>query len=288
MGDIHGFDYVFLGNYVDRGAYSLETICLLMSLKLKYPKQIFLLRGNHEDKNVNRYLGFGEECAKRLDEDITQPNSVFAKINEMFDYLPLAAIVSEKSSQNKVFCVHGGIGTTVNKIEDIEKIQRPISVNLGDITTTEQQLLVDLLWSDPVDPDEENTVQEQAPNVNRDPMNVNNITKFGVARVEKFLKFNGLSMILRSHQICSEGLDRFAQGQLITINSCTDYCGKYNNDACFIVVQKKIIVSPKIIKPAAQSKANWLENQSSGIPETANSSVRRGLTPPRVSRAIVQ
>jgi protein phosphatase len=55
----------------------------------------------------------------------------------MFDYLPLAAIVSEKSSQNKVFCVHGGIGTTVNKIEDIEKIQRPISVNLGDITTTE-------------------------------------------------------------------------------------------------------------------------------------------------------
>ena len=49
--------------------------------------------------------------------------------------------------------------------------------------------------------------------------------------------------------MCNEGLDRFAQGQLITISSCTDYAGKYNNDACFIVVQKKIIVSPKIIKP---------------------------------------
>ena len=69
-GDISGFDYLFLGNYVDRGAYNLETICLLMSLKIKYPKQIFLLRGNHEDKNVNRHLGFGEECAKRLGEDI--------------------------------------------------------------------------------------------------------------------------------------------------------------------------------------------------------------------------
>jgi hypothetical protein len=69
-GDIHGYDYVFLGNYVDRGAYSLETICLLMALKLKYPKQIFLMRGNHEDRNVNRYLGFGEECSKRLSEDI--------------------------------------------------------------------------------------------------------------------------------------------------------------------------------------------------------------------------
>ena len=207
-----------------------------MALKLKFPKQIFLLRGSHEDKNVNKYLGFGEECAKRLEEDITQPTSVFAKINEMFDYLPLAAIISDKSTQNKVFCVHGGIGTTVNKVEEIEKIARPISVNLGDITTADQQLLVDLLWSDPVDAEEENTILEQAPNTNRDPMNANNMTKFGVARVEKFLKTNGISMILRSHQICSEGLDRFAQGQLITINSCTDYCNKYNNDACFIVV----------------------------------------------------
>ena len=80
------------------------------------------------------------------------------------------------------------------------------------------------------------------------------MTKFGVGRVEKFLKANAISMILRSHQICQDGLDRFAQGQVITINSCTDYCNKYGNDACFIVVQKKIIVSPKIIKPTQQSK----------------------------------
>ena len=95
-GDINGFDYLFLGNYVDRGAYSLETICLMMAIKVKYPKQIFLLRGNHEDKNVNRYLGFGEECTKRLGEDINLASSVFAKINEMFEYLPLAAIVIDK------------------------------------------------------------------------------------------------------------------------------------------------------------------------------------------------
>lgn len=299
-GDIHGFDYVFLGNYVDRGAYSLETICLLMALKLKYPKQIFLLRGNHEDRNVNRYLGFGEECARRLEEDITQPNSVFAKINDMFEYLPLAAIVSDKSTQNKVFCVHGGIGSTVNKIEDIEKIQRPISVNLGEISTTEQQLLIDLLWSDPMDSESGDSTTDSsagtmstptsdiAPNVTRDPMGTNNITKFGTARVEKFLKHNQVSMILRSHQVCSEGLDRYAQGQVITINSCTDYCNKYGNDACFIVFQKKIIVSPKIIKPTAQSKSNWLDIQPSSIPDTANPSVRRPLTPPRVTKVISQ
>ena len=93
QGDIHNFDYMFLGNYVDKGHYGLEIICLLMALKLKYPKQIIMLRGNHEDRNVNKYLGFGDECAKRLGEDINDPNSCFAKINDAFDYLPLACIV---------------------------------------------------------------------------------------------------------------------------------------------------------------------------------------------------
>ena len=125
-----------------------------------------------------------------------------------------------------------------------------------------------------------------APNLIRDPLGQNNIMKFGPDRVDKFLKNNQLSMILRSHQIISDGIDRFAQGQLITINSCTDYCNKYQNDACFIVIQKKLIVSPKIIKPTQNSKANWAEQTP--IPETANSSVRRPITPPRVTKAITQ
>lgn len=132
-GDISGYDYLFLGNYVDKGSQSLEVICLLMALKLKYPKQIFLLRGNHEDRNVNRYHGLGQECARRLGEDINDPNSIFQKINDMFEYLPLAAIINDKSSNNKVFCVHAGIGSTLQKVEDIEKIQRPLKITLGSI-----------------------------------------------------------------------------------------------------------------------------------------------------------
>ena len=129
MGDIHAYDYLFLGNYVDKGQYSLEVICLMMALKLKFPKQIILLRGNHEDKHVNKYLGFGDECAKRLGEDISDPSSCFMKINDCFENLPLACIVTDK--QQRIFCCHGGIGPTITDIESIEKIQRPFEIKLG-------------------------------------------------------------------------------------------------------------------------------------------------------------
>ncbi len=205
-GDIEGMDYIFLGNYVDRGAYNLEVICLLMALKVKFPDTIVLLRGNHEDRNVNRHLGFGDECQKRLGEDIEDPNSAFQKINDMFEWLPLAAILTDKQKTNKVFCVHGGIGSSVNKIEDIEKIKRPIEVTLN-VTNADQQIVLDLLWSDPMESEEEQGI---AQNTVRDPSGTNNIMKFGCDRVEKFLKTNDLSMIVRSHQNCADGYDRYA------------------------------------------------------------------------------
>ena len=97
-GDIESYDYLFLGDYVDRGAHSLETICLLMALKVKFPDKIHLLRGNHEDKWINNAFGFAEECSSRLGEDPNDPDSVFAKINDLFDWLPLAAVIAIRSS----------------------------------------------------------------------------------------------------------------------------------------------------------------------------------------------
>ena len=78
---------------------------------------------------MNKYLGFGDECAKRLGEDISDPSSCFMKINDCFENLPLACIVTDK--QQRIFCCHGGIGPTITDIESIEKIQRPFEIKLG-------------------------------------------------------------------------------------------------------------------------------------------------------------
>ena len=114
------------------------------------------MRGNHEDKNVNRHCGFGAECARRLGEDISDPNSCFAKINEAFEYLPLAAICGK---DRKIFMCHGGIGPTVQDIEGIESIQRPVEIKLSADSGDTNQRVIDLLWSDPHEKEEENGFQ---------------------------------------------------------------------------------------------------------------------------------
>jgi protein phosphatase len=115
---------LFLGDYVDRGAKSVETILLLFALKIKYPENLFLLRGSHEDRYINRSMGFGDECATKFKENIDDPASIFQRCNRIFERLPLAALIDES-----IFCVHGGIGSTLNSVNEISGIERPLKVN---------------------------------------------------------------------------------------------------------------------------------------------------------------
>lgn len=138
-GDIESFDYLFLGDYVDRGSHSLETICLLLALKARYPDQIHLIRGNHEDKWINNgfrlrsinSFGFSEECASRLGEDPNDDDSIFMRINKLFEWLPLAAVI-----EDKIICLHGGIGSQLNYVGEIENLQRPLEV-IHEVSTPE-------------------------------------------------------------------------------------------------------------------------------------------------------
>ncbi|KAI8566428.1 hypothetical protein RHMOL_Rhmol02G0039800 [Rhododendron molle] len=124
-------NYLFLGDYVDRGKQSLETICLLLAYKIKYPENFFLLRGNHECASVNRIYGFYDECKRRFNV------RVWKVFTDCFNCLPVAALIDEK-----ILCMHGGLSPDLHNLDQIRNLQRPTDV-------PETGLLCDLLWSDP-------------------------------------------------------------------------------------------------------------------------------------------
>ncbi|GJR13289.1 serine/threonine-protein phosphatase BSL3 [Tanacetum coccineum] len=227
-GDIAYIDYLFLGDYVDRGQHSLETISLLLALKVEYPQNVHLIRGNHEAADINALFGFRIECIERMGE--RDGIWVWHRINRLFNWLPLAALI-----EKKIICMHGGIGRSINHIEQIENLQRPITMEAGSI------VLMDLLWSDPTEND---SVEGLRPNA-RGP----GLVTFGPDRVMEFCNNNDLQLIVRAHECVMDGFERFAQGHLITLFSATNYCGTANNAGAILVLGRDLVVVPKLIHP---------------------------------------
>ncbi|KAH7365250.1 hypothetical protein KP509_18G017100 [Ceratopteris richardii] len=227
-GDITYIDYLFLGDYVDRGQHSLETICLLLALKIEYPEHVHLIRGNHEAADINALFGFRIECIERMGEK----DGIWAwhRFNQLFNWFPLAALV-----EKRIICMHGGIGRSINYVSQIEALQRPISMDAGSV------VLMDLLWSDPTEND---SVEGLRPNA-RGP----GLVTFGPDRVIAFCKNNNLQLIVRAHECVMDGFERFAQGHLITLFSATNYCGTANNAGALLVVGRDLVVVPKLIHP---------------------------------------
>jgi len=219
-------NYLFLGDYVDRGKQSLETICLLLAYKIKYPEDIFLLRGNHEAKGINRIYGFYDECKRRYNIKL------WKSFTEVFDVMPVAAIVDEK-----IFCCHGGLSPELNDLDQIRKIQRPCDVpDVG--------LMCDLLWSDP------NEHGETGWNESERGVSFT----FGADIVEKFLLKHDLDLICRAHQVKEEGYQFFAKRRLVTIFSAPNYCGEFDNAGAMMSVDENLMCSFKIVKPVMRKK----------------------------------
>ena len=106
-GEIPDSNYIFIGDFVDRGYNSVETFELLMCYKIKYPSHVTLLRGNHESRQITMTYGFLDEIVRKYGN-----SNPWNMINEVFDILPLGAII-----EGKVLCVHGGLSPLIRTID---------------------------------------------------------------------------------------------------------------------------------------------------------------------------
>lgn len=211
--------YLFLGDYVDRGAWSTEVALMLMALKVAYPQQINLLRGNHEAREITARYGFREDCLRKYDAE------VYDMFMRAFDCLPLAAVVDQT-----FFCVHGGISPKMANVGDINRIQRVQELPLEDC------LANDLLWSDPVD---SASGAQESPYVFNDERGC--ATRFGKEALSRFLAANSLTAVIRAHQVffegyCAHNWENKPLWQICTVFSAPNYTGYYQNIAAVIKV----------------------------------------------------
>ncbi|CAA7405547.1 unnamed protein product [Spirodela intermedia] len=244
-GDIHGqysdllrfFDrggfppagrYLFLGNYAGRGGQSVETMCLLLAYKIRYPDSFFLLRGNHDCESMARMWGFRDECKARFNARLWR---LFVAC---FDCLPAAAIIG-----GKVICLHGGLSPVLTDLDQIRAMARPADVPLAG-------LLCDILWSDP------------SKEVPRWGLKVRGFSYiFGAEVVSEFLHRNGLALLCRSHQVVDDGYAYFAGEKLVTVFSAPSFCGEYMNAGSMMSIDGDLKHSFITLRPPTERRLKF-------------------------------
>jgi len=175
-GEIPNSNYIFMGDYVDRGYNSVETFQLLLALKARYPQNITLLRGNHESRQITQVYGFYDECVRKYGN-----SNPWKYCTDVFDYLTIAALVD-----NKVLCIHGGLSPEIRTIDQIRTIDRKIEI-------PHEGAFCDLMWSDP------DSIESWAVS----PRGAGWL--FGSKVTDEFNHINGLELICRAHQLVQEG-----------------------------------------------------------------------------------
>jgi serine/threonine-protein phosphatase PP1 catalytic subunit len=253
--------YLFLGDYVDRGDYSIEVIALLLAFKVTCPYTIFLLRGNHESPDLNASYGFQEECIQRYDA------TVWAAFNRVFQWLPLCAIID-----SRIFCVHGGLSQHANSLDDIRAIDRE---TLRDIPS--DGLACDLTWADP------DASQRTWGESDRGCS-----FTFGHSVVHDFCAKHNFDFVCRAHQVVDFGYEFFCERKLVTVFTASNYCGDYGNRGSILIVEADLRCSFVILLPNGEEEAHVLAGRPPsatleliGAPtEVGADGVERPVSPP--------
>ncbi|KAI9206231.1 Metallo-dependent phosphatase-like protein [Polychytrium aggregatum] len=213
-------NYVFLGDYVDRGHHSIETITLLTCLKLRYPERVTLVRGNHESRTVTQQYGFYAECHQKYGNA-----NVWTYFTDLFDYLVLSVVIDDA-----IFCVHGGLSPSLHSIDQIKVIDRFREI-------PHEGPMADLVWSDPAQPNAilagPHTLDERG-DFAVSPRGAG--YTFGKEVTRRFLQINGLGHICRAHQLCMEGYQILFDDMLSTVWSAPNYCYRSGNMASILEI----------------------------------------------------
>ncbi|KAI1974121.1 sporulation-induced protein [Ophidiomyces ophidiicola] len=217
-------NFIFLGDYVDRGYFSLETLTLLLCLKAKYPDRITLVRGNHESRQITQVYGFYEECIQKYGN-----TSVWKACCQVFDFMTLGAIVD-----GKVLCVHGGLSPEIRTLDQVRIVARAQEI-------PHEGAFCDLVWSDP---DEEPSTTWARNLVFQS--SVADITLgegwlFGSNVADEFCEVNDLTLIARAHQLVNEGYKyHFNNQNMVTVWSAPNYCYRCANMASVCEIREDL------------------------------------------------
>jgi len=228
-GDVPDTNYLFMGDFVDRGFYSVETFLLLLALKVRYPDRITLIRGNHESRQITQVYGFYDECLRKFGSV-----NVWRYCTEIFDYLSLSAII-----EDRIFCVHGGLSPSINTLDQIRTIDRKQEV-------PHEGPMCDLMWSDP----------EEIDGWGLSPRGAGYL--FGGDVVQTFNNMNKLTLIARAHQLVMEGYKPMFNDSLVTVWSAPNYCYRCGNVAAILELDENLTKNYKIFEAAPQ--------ESRGVP----------------------